>query len=84
MQHFLDISQIKARATAINLTLKRLARMAGVDPATAYRAEKGVTDPRASTLRKLTECVERQEAKVAENLKSLSRNAGGRQPELFK
>jgi predicted transcriptional regulator len=82
MQHFLDISQIEARALAINLPLKKLARMATVDPSTVFRAKNGA-DTRVGTLRKLTECLERQEARVFEHMKKLARSGGGRQTEIF-
>jgi predicted transcriptional regulator len=82
MQHLLDIGQIEARAQAINLPLAKLARMATVNKVTAWRAKNG-TDPRASTLRRLTETLERQEDKLRRHLDKLERSGGGRQIDIF-
>jgi len=83
MQHIVGIDQIKTRAEAIGIRLKRLARMAGVDPATAYRGAKGTSDPRRSTLEALLATLERQEARVGKHLKDIERTGGGRQMEIF-
>ena len=64
MQHLIEIPEIKSRAEAINLTLKRLARLAGVHFSTVYRGANGVSDTRVTTLRKLTDELVRQEARV--------------------
>lgn len=83
MQHLIGIDQIVARARVIGISPKKLARMAGIDPATAYRGAKGDVDPRTGTVRKLLETLERQEARVALHLKALERNGGGRQMDLL-
>jgi predicted transcriptional regulator len=52
MQQTVAIGEIKKRAEALNLTLKRLARRANVHPSTAYRAVDA-GDCRRSTEQKL-------------------------------
>lgn len=74
MQQIVAISEIKTRAEAIGLSLKRLARDAGVHSSTAYRGASGKTsDPRGSTLRKLTRALQTKEA---ERLAELNARAG--------
>jgi predicted transcriptional regulator len=79
MQHLIDIGEIKVRGEAIGFRLGRLARMAGLDPATAYRGANGDSETRTSNLRKLLETLERQEARVRRHLRDLERSGGGRQ-----
>jgi len=76
MQYFVGLDQMEARAKAIGLSLGRLARMAGVDPATVYRGRKGETDMRTSNARALFETLERQEERVRAHLRELERNGG--------
>jgi predicted transcriptional regulator len=83
MQHLIGIDQIVARAEAIGIPPMRLARMAGVDPATVYRGRKAKNNPRIGTVRKLLGTLERQEAAVGRHLKELERNGGGRQMDLL-
>jgi len=83
MLPIVGIDHIKARAEAINLSLKDLARKAGVDPTTAYKGAKGETDTRRSTLNKLLGALERQEDKVRRHLREVERSGGGRQMEIF-
>jgi predicted transcriptional regulator len=83
MQHLIGIDQIIARAEAIGIRPKRLARMAGVDPATVYRGRKGQNNPRLGTVRELLETLERQEDRVRRHLKELERSGGGRQVDIF-
>jgi predicted transcriptional regulator len=83
MQHFIDIRQIEARGKAIGLELAAIARMAGVNPITAWRGARGKVDPRASTVRKLLETLELQEARVRKHLAELERSGGGRQMDML-
>lgn len=71
MQQIVAISEIKNRAEAAGLTLKALAKRAGVNPATAYRGAKGDSDSRASTLRKLTEALTAVEQARLSDLQAL-------------
>lgn len=71
MLQMVEISEIKTRAEAIGLSLKRLAKLAGVDPSAAYAGARGAIDNRGSTLRKLTEELIRQENRVADHLQKL-------------
>jgi predicted transcriptional regulator len=71
MLHIVEISEIKVRAEAIGLSLKRLARLAGVDPSTAYAGARGNIDNRGSTLRKLADELARQEKRVADHIQKL-------------
>lgn len=75
MLHMVDISEIKRRAEAINLSLKTLARTAGVDPSTVYRSAAGAGGNNGSTLRKLTVALEAEESRVREHLAKLSGDA---------
>lgn len=76
MLHLVEISEIKVRAEAIGLSLKRLAKLAGVDPSTAYAGARGGTDNRGSTLRKLYDELLKQEKRVGDHLDSLRTNSG--------
>lgn len=71
MLQMVEISEIKERAEAIGLSLKRLAKLAGVDPSAAYAGARGEIDNRGSTLRKLTAELIRQESRVAEHLQKV-------------
>jgi predicted transcriptional regulator len=83
MQYFIDIRQIEARGKAIGVPLRTLARLAGVDPITAWRGARGKVDPRAGTVRKLLEELERQERAVRKHLADLERSGGGRQMDML-
>lgn len=72
MLHLVEISEIKNRAEAINLTLKRLCKAADVDPSTAYRGVRpDGGETRSGTLRKLTAALEAAELAVAFSLLEL-------------
>lgn len=73
-----DIDQIQTRAAAINLSLKRLARMAGVHPTAPYRALRRKTDMRVRSVRRLLEALERQENRMRQHLRDLECSGGGR------
>lgn len=49
-----EMGEIKKRAEACGVSLKKLAHLAGVSPSSAYRAISEASDPRGSTLRALT------------------------------
>jgi predicted transcriptional regulator len=49
------MGEIKRRSEACGVSLKKLARQAGVAPSNCYRAVRERSDPRGSTLRRLTE-----------------------------
>ena len=71
MQQIFEIDDIKTRAEAIGLSLKRLAREAGVNPSTAYRGFAGLSDNRGGTLRKLTAALLEREAKVRDHMRRI-------------
>jgi predicted transcriptional regulator len=73
MQQMLPIEQIKQRSEALGISLKRLARAAGVNPSTAYRGANGESDTLGSTLRKLTAELLRHESRVREHIGGISR-----------
>jgi hypothetical protein len=58
------LSQIKSRADAIGVSLKELAREAGLDPTNIYRGAKNGSDFRQSTPRRLLQVLEPREKKV--------------------
>ena len=70
MQHAVAISEIKERAEAVNLTLKRLARRAKVHPSTAYRASHA-GDCRVTTNAKLSRALVAEELKLLDHLLAL-------------
>jgi predicted transcriptional regulator len=62
-QHNVTIDQIQERAEAINLSLKRLAQLAGVAFSTAYRVlQRG--DGRISTQQKLLDTLVAEELRL--------------------
>lgn len=71
MLHLAEIGEIKARAEAINLKLKPLAKAAGIHSATVYRSARGDGDNRGRTLRKLNEALQREELRIAQALLDL-------------
>lgn len=71
MLHLAEIGEIKNRAEAINLNLKQLSRVAGVDPGTVYRSASGKGDNRSGTLRKLNDALQAAELAVARSLLEL-------------
>lgn len=83
MLPIVDAAQIKARAKAVNLSLKRLAEAAGVDPTSAYRGARGTNELRLSTLTKLAEALELEERRLRLHLDRLERARGGRQLDLL-
>lgn len=70
MQHTVAISEIKKRAEAVNLTLKRLARRAKVHPSTAYRASNA-GDCRVTTNAKLSRALVAEEERMLAHLLAL-------------
>lgn len=50
----LDVQEIKRRAEACGVSLKTLAKQAGVSHPAAYRAARRQANPRGKTLRRLT------------------------------
>lgn len=70
MQQAVAISEIKNRAEAVNLTLKRLARRAKVHPSTAYRASLA-GDCRVTTNAKLSRALLAEELRMLEHLLAL-------------
>lgn len=83
MLPIVEISQIKTRAEAVNLSLKRLAQRAGVDPTTAYKGARGICDPRSGTVNRLLEQLELEERRLRLHLDRLSRTQAGRQLDLL-
>lgn len=59
-------AEIDTRVNAINLTLKKLARLAGIDPMTVYRGAKRVT-----TIQTLTGSLDAEEIRLAQHLMTL-------------
>lgn len=68
MQYLVAISELKSRAEAIGLSVKRLARAAGVHHTTVYRGLAGKNDLRTKTTLKLIRQLEVEERRVAEHL----------------
>jgi hypothetical protein len=77
MQQTVAISEIKKRAEAVNLTLKRLARRAKVHPSTAYRASNA-GDCRVTTNAKLSRVLVEEELRLLEHLRELHGDPGER------
>jgi transcriptional regulator with XRE-family HTH domain len=71
MAQLAEIGEVKTRAEALNLSLKRIARRSAVDPSTLYRAAGGKGGNTGSTLRKICEELEAEEIRVARHLASL-------------
>lgn len=72
MLQVVEISEIKSRAEAINLSLKKLCKLAGVDPSTAYAGARGNVDNRGKTLRALASKLIEEEARVAEHIRKVA------------
>lgn len=72
MQDIIPIADIKTRADAIGLTLPALSKLANLSASTAWRVSSGKSDPRFSTLRKLSTALADKEA---ERLKDLQGRA---------
>lgn len=70
MQHPVPVDQIEVRSNALNLSLKKLARKAGVNASTAYRIGAG-GDPRLSTALALTSALEAEEHRMLAHLAGL-------------
>jgi hypothetical protein len=70
MQQTVAISEIKKRAEAVNVTLKRLARRAKVHPSTAYRASIS-GDCRVTTNAKLSRELVAEELRLLDHLLAL-------------
>lgn len=58
--------EIEGRVKALNLSRKRLARLAGIDPATAYRGPRGLR-----TYGKLMRALEAEELRLLRHLIAL-------------
>ena len=71
MQQIFEISDIKSRAEAMGLSLKQLARAAGINPSTAYRGFAGLSDNRGGTLRKLTAALLEREGRMREHMRHI-------------
>ena len=63
-----DIVDIKRRAEAVNLTLKKLARRCTIDPSTLYRAARGQGDNLSRTIRPLGEQIVAEERRLLAHL----------------
>lgn len=68
MQDIIPFSDIKARAGAIGLTLPALSRLAALSPSTAWRISKGASDPRLSTISKLSKALKARETELLHDL----------------
>lgn len=68
MAQLIEIGEIKNRANAIGVSLKRLAQHAGVAHSNVYRAAQGKSDLRTRTLRLLVEALDEREREVAAHL----------------
>lgn len=66
-----NISEIKARAEALNLSLKKLARRRHIDPSTVYRAARGEGDNRSKTVTGLAEEIVAEEISQRDRLLAL-------------
>lgn len=71
MQQIVAIPEIKSRAEACGCTLGKLAKRAGIDRTTAYRAVKDGAEPRLSTARALTAALLELEAERRAQLEAL-------------
>lgn len=71
MAQLADIGEIKSRAEAVNLSIKRLAKRGQVDPSTLYRAASGRGGNNGTTLRKMCEVLEAEEIRAALHLLAL-------------
>lgn len=71
MQYSPSIPELQARAKAINVTLPRLAKEAGLAASTAYRAFKGKGETRKKTDRKLLAGIEKIERELLKHLFAL-------------
>ena len=71
MAQLADIGEIKCRAEAVNLSIKRLAKRGQVDPSTLYRAASGKGSNNGATLRKMCEVLEAEEIRAARHLLAL-------------
>lgn len=67
----IDIVQIKQRADAVNLSLKKLAGRAGCDFTSVYRAASGKSDLRSRTVNKLAEALIAEERRLLAHLIAL-------------
>lgn len=72
-----SIGEIKVRADAIGVSLKQLARDAGVDPMTAYRGLDDGHGTRAKTIRKLLNALHAHEGRVRAHFAELDGAASG-------
>lgn len=64
------IENLKRRAQRLRLSQKELAERAGVDQMSVYRLFHGVTDPRLSTVDKVTDAIEAAETEMRNALGS--------------
>ncbi len=68
MQSSIGINQIAGRVKAIGMPKNRLARAAGLNPATLHRLNK---DPRSSTVTRLSEVIVAEERRLLAHLVGL-------------
>jgi predicted transcriptional regulator len=74
MLRMIPADEIETRAKAIGLSMKRLARLAGMAASTPYRVrERGSANTK--TLRKLSDALMAEEARVAAHLAKLTDRA---------
>jgi transcriptional regulator with XRE-family HTH domain len=69
---------VEVRADRL-LTVRELARKAGVEPRTIYTIEKGLTVPTLATVRKLSEALEIDPKEVDEFRAAIERTIQGRE-----
>jgi predicted transcriptional regulator len=70
MQQMVDVRQLKDRTEALGLSIKELAREAGLNPSTPYRVLK-TGNANHRTLVKLSEALERRERQQLAHLTAL-------------
>ncbi len=71
MPTLLDITEIRKRVAAINLSLSGLARRAGVEPSVVLRGCAGKHEPKISTLRKIGDPLIAEEIRLRDYLLEL-------------
>jgi predicted transcriptional regulator len=76
MQSIDEIGDLGKRIEAIGLRWKKLARLAGVSPSTAWRIINGRSDGRLSTIRKLNAALEGEEQRVRRHFAELDGKDG--------